>query len=168
MLAASGVVLSGVEVRRARVGEVAAISAVALSHGIALDRDDLRSGVAACAADDRIGRHLVAMAHGSVVGHAMAVRNAATGFEHTAQLAVSVAPDHQRMGVGSALVGTLKAWAGEVGVRRLVAICDVENAAMRHLLARQGFVCEAPVMLAYRQDGEGVVHACAQFACILG
>ena len=156
------------EVRQARAGDAGAICAVALSNGIALDRDALRPGLRACALDASIGRHLVAVMRGAVVGHAMAARNMAAGFTHTANLAVSIAPALQRRGIGSILVGTIKSWATGAGVCRLIAICDIENLAARSLFASQGFLCEAPAMLAYRQDENGARHVCAQLACILG
>lgn len=88
---------------------------------------DHRSSLAIVAEDDEAGR---------VIG--MASFSAADA--ETAEVAVAVADDWQRRGVGTALVGALLTAADRRGFRRFAADIASGNLAIRKILARFGRV----------------------------
>ncbi len=70
----------------------------------------------------------------------------------TAELAIAVADDHQRRGLGRALAGALADAARERGIRSFVAVTDGDNVAFRRLFG--GLFADVAVSL----DGGGVIE----------
>ncbi len=76
---------------------------------------------------------------GRVLGEARAVRH--RDDAGTADLAVTVDDEHQRRGLGSKLLGLLRAEAQRVGIERLAGHVLLDNAAGQALLVRSGAAC---------------------------
>jgi len=83
---------------------------------------------------------LVATLDEQVVGWASLSRyRPSSGYRHTAEVSVYVAPHAQRRGVARRLVIALHVWARAAGLRAIVASIDSENAASTGLFESVGY-----------------------------
>ena len=153
------------QIRRARIRDTKEIIALTAQAGATLTGDALRAELSQCAQHPSRGYHCVAVQHGCVVGHAMAI-SGVLAQAHTATVAFVVEEQMRRQGIGGLLLADLRRWGTRVGVTRLVAVSATTNLAAAALLRSAGFICEAPVMLTYYQIGPKAVH-CSQYACLL-
>ena len=87
-----------------------------------------------CGPDHRHREGFVAIADGvgrpSIVGHVCLEPAGA----HAAEIAVAVADDHQRRGIGRALVDVAIHWARSHAIHRLTASCASDNSGIIRLL----------------------------------
>jgi GNAT superfamily N-acetyltransferase len=116
-----------------------------LAHFLSLDAEDRRLRFGASIADivvreyvarlqfGRDGLFAVRDAHGRVIA---AVHVAIT--EGSAELGLSVDPEHRSRGNGGALFARAVDFLRNRGVREVFVHCLAENAAMRHLAVRHG------------------------------
>jgi GNAT superfamily N-acetyltransferase len=116
-----------------------------LSHFLSLDAEDRRLRFGASIADivvreyvarlqfGRDGLFAVRDAHGRVIA---AVHVAIT--EGSAELGLSVNPEHRSRGNGGALFARAVDFLRNRGIREVFVHCLAENAAMRHLAVRHG------------------------------
>jgi diaminopimelate decarboxylase len=86
--------------------------------------------------------HLLALRGSRVVGHLTIQRDDDPATGHVATLAIAVAPDERRRGVGSALMAAAVGWARAVGVDKLMLSVYPDNRAAIALYRRFGFVEE--------------------------
>jgi len=114
---------------RADAGDIAAIYAhyVATSAATfdesAPDTDDVAAKISNATLP-----FLVAVEKGSVVGYAyLWPYSARSGYRHTAESSVYVAPDARAQGVGRALLERLLADGEEAGVREVIAVIAVSD-----------------------------------------
>lgn len=77
-----------------------------------------------------------------ILGSAEVRRLPLDRIRHGAVVAVGVHPDHQRQGIGRALLRAVIAWAAAAGVRRLELYVLADNDRARRLYAGMGFEVE--------------------------
>jgi RimJ/RimL family protein N-acetyltransferase len=116
-----------------------------LAHFLSLDAEDRRLRFGASISDTvirdyvarlsfgRDGFFAVRDAHGRIIA---AAHVAIT--ESSAELGISVAPEHRSRGNGGALFARAVDFLRNRGIREVFVHCLAENAAMRHLAARHG------------------------------
>jgi RimJ/RimL family protein N-acetyltransferase len=115
------------------------------AHLLALDADDLRLRFGTVMGPESIRRYVEAIDFGSdvvfaVLGERLEVLGAAhIGFTRgSAELGVSVAPEHRAKGIGQALVERAEAHVRNRFVDRLFMHCLAENTAMMRIARRAG------------------------------
>ena len=83
---------------------------------------------------------LVAALDDQVVGWASLSRyRPSSGYRHTVEVSVYVAPHAQRRGIARRLVTALHDWASDAEVRAIVASIDSENSASMRLFESLGY-----------------------------
>jgi diaminopimelate decarboxylase len=85
---------------------------------------------------------LVAVAGGRVIGHIVVSRERHPVMRHVATLAIAVAKDRRRQGVGASLLSAAFAWARENGIDKLLLSVYPDNAVAIALYRRFGFIEE--------------------------
>ncbi len=150
--------------RRAKAGDAAGIeSLVQRCVGPWMPKSEIRIDVVRCAQNEGVGVHMVAFASGQVVGHVRAERKAGD-FEHVAVIAICVAPEIRRAGVGWSLLAGVEQWAVRNGIMRLEGICKVGDHAAAGLFQKAGYVCEALAMWGYARNRDGEFMSMQQWA----
>jgi ribosomal protein S18 acetylase RimI-like enzyme len=149
MRSADPVASAEVEIRPARPGDARAFLDLwteAVAEGfvrgevVRLSLADVRRRFRRSWTDDEA--ELVAIEGGRLVGHLMLSRERHPVTRHVATLAIAVAPDRRRRGVGSALMDAGIAWARGRGVDKLLLSVYPHNEAALALYRRFGFVQE--------------------------
>jgi ribosomal protein S18 acetylase RimI-like enzyme len=125
--------------------------------------------------------HIVAVAGQRVIGSVVVSRDPHPVTRHVASLAIAVAADHRRRGIGSALLAESFRWARWSAVQKLLLSVYPENTAAMSLYRRFGFVEEGrlsrqsrrgsgyadEILMAAWLDGEGQAGAVAPAGWIL-
>lgn len=144
-------------IRRARTNDVTALHELSLAvtrdgRGVVFTVDDLIAGGPRAAAriadsldpatrDDTLV--LVATVDGAVVGDASVQRVKASFTRHVAIFSTAVHPQHQRRGIGRALLRASVDWAKTRGIERLELYTRRDNERARALYESEGFAVES-------------------------
>jgi ribosomal protein S18 acetylase RimI-like enzyme len=86
---------------------------------------------------------LVAVVEGKVIGYAGIKRAGTTFTRHVGVFSTEVHPDHQRRGIGRALLRASVEWAKSRGIERLELFTRADNDRARALYESEGFVEES-------------------------
>lgn len=107
---------------------------------------------------------LVALTQGRVIGYASLALQAGVRRRHAADLELCVAPEWQRLGVGSALLSALLEWAdGWAALLRIELDVQAANTAALALLRNFGFESEGLRRAALLREGRFVdLHSMAR------
>ena len=93
-------------------------------------------------ADGKSGLYLVALLDGRIVGTSDIARGRHLKNRHTAGLGIAVRADARGLGLGTAMMRTMIAWARSVGVRKLTLGVFATNRRALTLYRKLGFVTE--------------------------
>lgn len=100
-------------------------------------------------------RYLLAVTPEGPIGYIAASFSARAGFAHITSLAVS--PDHQRQGVGAALLAEMLRQMEAVGIHRFRAETRLGNEHVQRLFLRHGFYREMIISGYYQRPMEDAV-----------
>jgi RimJ/RimL family protein N-acetyltransferase len=138
------------QIRRARPGDAEAVIAHVNAVGaerIYIMTEKLRKTPAQeravfRQADGRTELYLVAVVHGEIVGTADIACGRHAKNRHTASLGIALRRDAREIGLGTAMMNLMIAWAGSVGVRKLTLGVFATNRRAVALYRKLGFVQE--------------------------
>ena len=144
-------------IRPADLGDVPLLHELSIAvtragRGVVFTVDDMIAGGPRAAA--RIAESLepatrdesvvfVATVDGAVVGDASVQRCKPTFARHVGVFSIEVHPEHQRRGIGRALLRACLEWAKERGIERLELYTRRDNDRARALYESEGFVIES-------------------------
>jgi len=117
------------------LAEALAVDGAAFTGSTDIWRFDTSAFAEACDATD-VNRRRLVRRHGRTAGFALTGRTARIGFVQR----LAVHPDHQRVGVGSALLADALTWLIRHGVRDVWVNTQPDNRPAQALYGRHGFV----------------------------
>jgi len=117
------------------LAEALAVDGAAFTGSTDIWRFDTSAFAEACDATD-VNRRRLVRRHGRTAGFALTGRTARIGFVQR----LAVHPDHQRVGVGSALLADALTWLIRHGVRDVWVNTQPDNRPAQALYERHGFV----------------------------
>jgi ribosomal protein S18 acetylase RimI-like enzyme len=153
----SSIMASTFEIRPAEPNDVAALHELSIAvtrdgRGVVFTVDDLIAGGPRAATRIAESAHpatrdgtavLVATFNGAIVGEASVQRLKATFTQHVGVFSIEVHPQHQRRGIGRALLRACIEWAKDHGIERLELYTRRDNDRARALYESEGFTVES-------------------------
>jgi RimJ/RimL family protein N-acetyltransferase len=96
----------------------------------------------------------VAETNGTIVGRLSVSRDIHPASEHVADIGLMVAPEHRRLGAGTALMQAAEAWARQAGIEKLELHVFPHNDPAIALYERLGYRREGLRRRHFRRAGE--------------
>ena len=121
--------------RARQLAEALAVDMAAFTGSTDIWQFDTSAFAEACEATD-VNRRRLVRRHGRTAGFALTGRTAKIGFVQR----LAVHPDHQRVGVGSALLADALAWLIRHGVRDVWVNTQPDNRPAQALYGHHGFI----------------------------
>jgi ribosomal protein S18 acetylase RimI-like enzyme len=135
------------EIRPAEPNDVPALHELSIAvtrdgRGVVFAVDDMIAGGPRAATRIAESVH-PATRNGAIVGEASVQRMKATFTQHVGVFSIEVHPQHQRRGIGRALLRACIEWAKEHGIERLELYTRQDNDRARALYESEGFAVES-------------------------